>query len=117
MRRVTRAVVSAVCLASLSGCTIAGTWKTVSVDPPGSGFPVDTITLGRDKNYTLTWEQAGRFRTALGEYRWDGFRLDLLWPGIAPQSYDASLGLDGTLTLTYGTGGSKISATLERTDR
>lgn len=117
MRRETRAFVCLACLASLSGCTIAGTWNTVSVDPPGAGFPVDTITFGRGKNYTMTWEQAGRSRTALGKYRWDGFRLEVLRPGLAPRSYDASLGLDGMLTLTYGTGGSKISATLERTDR
>ena len=102
------------CLALMSGCSIAGTWRTVSVDPPGASFPVDTITFDQNHNYTATWAQAGKSRTTLGQYRWNGSRLEVVRPGNQAQTYKASVGLDGRLTMTYGTGDSKIEAKLER---
>ena len=105
-------------LALIGGCSITGpitgTWRTVSIDPPGAPFPVDAITFDQHQNYTASWAQAGKTRTTLGQYRWNGSRLEVLRPGNQPQTYKASIGLDGRLTMTYGTGESKIEAKLER---
>ena len=118
MDRLTQLLKLTGCLSLMSGCSItgsiAGTWRTVSVDPPGASFPVDTITFDRNHNYTASWAQAGKPRTTLGQYRWNGSRLEVLRPGNQPQTYKASVGLDGRLTMTYGSGESKIQAKLER---
>ena len=118
MDRLTQLLKLTGCLALMSGCSITGpivgTWRTVSIDPPGASFPVDTITFDPNHNYTASWAQAGKARTTLGQYRWNGSRLEVLRPGNQPQTYKASVGLDGRLTMTYGAGDSKIEATLER---
>ena len=105
-------------LALISGCSIsgsiAGTWRTVSVEPPGAAFPVDTITFDQNHNYTASWEQAGRSRTTLGHYRWSGSRLEVVRAGDEPQIYRASVGSDGRLTMRYGSGESRVEAKLER---
>ena len=118
MDRLTHLLKLACCLALVSGCSITGsingTWRTVSVDPPGAPFPVDAITFDQNQNYTASWAQAGKTRTTLGQYRWSGSRLEVVRPGNQPQTYKASIGLDGRLTMTYGAGESKIEAKLER---
>lgn len=117
MNRWRRSLACLVCLFGLTDCTIAGSWKTVSVDPPGASVPVDSITFDKSHNYTASWQQAGKSRTTLGEYRWNGFRLNVVRPGNQPETYGARIGLDGKLTLTYGTGASKIKTVLERADQ
>ena len=106
------------CLVLMSGCSITGpitgTWRTVSTDPPGAPFPVDVITFDQNHKYTVSWAQAGKTRTTLGDYRWNGARLEVVKPGNQPQTYKASVGLDGRLTMTFGSGESMIKAKLER---
>ena len=118
MDRFTKLLALAGWLVLLNGCSITGpitgTWRTVSIDPPGAPFPVDAITFDQNDNYTASWAQGGKTRTTLGQYRWNGSRLEVVRPGNQPQIYKAWVGLDGKLIMTYGTGDSAIRATLER---
>jgi len=50
----------------LGGCSVAGTWKTVDIQPHGSPFPISQMTLDEQGKYTAT----GGF-TAKGEYDGD----------------------------------------------
>lgn len=114
MKRVATALGLLGCSAALGGCSIGGTWQTVSVNPPGAAFPVDSITFDANQNYTVSWKQAGKTRTTLGQYRWNGSSLEVVRSGLQPQTYKTSVGLDGRMTMTYGSGESRIQAKLER---
>ena len=109
--RVLASAASALCSA---GCSIAGSWERVSVDPPGAPFPVDHVTFDRASNYTSTWTQDGEPRTNTGAYRWNGRQLKVASPGHEPRIYRGRLRLDGRLVLTYEEGGAKVQAVLER---
>ncbi len=112
----TKILTSIGCLACAAGCSIAGSWKTIDIDPPGRMFPVETITFDQDHNYTATWSQDGETRTTLGRYQWNGFRLDVLQPGNRTRSYATRLDAGNKLTMIYGKGTSKIKATLKKVD-
>ena len=104
----------ALCLLAFFGCSIAGSWQRVAVDPPGVPFPLDHVTFDRDNNYTATWSQQERARTSTGRYKWNGFKLDIMERGSMPRTYRANLRMDGRLVLTYQERGAKVAATLER---
>ena len=118
-RRPNNAIRSAVLGLALTtvGCSLAGSWRTVSLDPPGAPFPVDTITLDRDNNYTATWTWDGARRTTTGRYKWNGSTLEVAPPGSLPRKYGARLRADGKLVMTYMHGDAKLTATLERVDK
>ncbi len=100
-----------------TGCSIAGSWQRVAVDPPGAPFPIDHVTFDRNDNYTATWSHDGRPRTSTGRYHWNGFKLDVAQEAKMPRSYRARLRLDGKLVLTYEEGGAKVMATLEKAEQ
>ena len=98
-----------------AGCSLAGSWRIVSVDPPGMPFPVDTVTFDRNQNYTATRRHEGKTHTSTGQFHWDGFTLDVMQPGTVPRTYGARLRLDGNLVLTNRQGETKAVAILTRT--
>ena len=67
-----RCAAAPVCAVALSGCSLTGSWKTVSVDPPGAPFPVTTLTFDRDGTYSTSWTQGGRSTGSAGRYEWNG---------------------------------------------
>ncbi len=97
-----------------TGCSLDGSWETVSVDPPTVPFPLDTITFDANKNYTASWTQDGSPRTGTGQYQWNGSTLDVVQGYTLPRTYRTRKRLDGTLELTYEQGGAKVSAILQR---
>ncbi len=117
MRRTLIVLFLPVCALVGTGCSIAGSWKRVAVDPPGVPFPVDHVTFDRDDNYTATWSHEGRARTSTGRYHWNGFKLDVMQEEGLPRSYRGRLRLDGTLVLTYEERGAKVTATLEKVEK
>ncbi len=98
-----------------NGCSLAGTWRTVSVRPEGEGFPVASVTFDRQHRFTATSEEEGRPRTLTGEYKWNGLRLILSPVAGREQTYRGRRRLDGSLALTHRRPGTKIEATLEKT--
>ncbi len=103
------------CALATAGCSIAGSWRTVSTEPPGVTFPINTLTLDGDGNYTATWIVKDETRTDTGFYRWDGFTLDVEQAGSMPRSYGARLRLNGNLLLTHRQGNARAVATLVKT--
>lgn len=100
-----------------SGCSITGSWRRVSVDPPGVPFPVELVTFGADRTYTASWSQEGSPRTSTGMFDWNGMTLNIHQTGMQPRSYHARRRLDGKLELIYGQGKKAVTAVLERTNQ
>jgi hypothetical protein len=103
--------------AIVNGCSLSGTWRTVSVVPEGERFPIVSVTFDKQHRFTATSEEDARQRTSTGEYKWNGLRL-ILSPGHGQeqeQKYRGRRRLDGTLVLTHRVPGIRIKATLERT--
>jgi hypothetical protein len=96
------------------GCSLAGSYKTVAVDPPGLPYPIDRMSFDRNQRYTATWSHGGRTRTSTGQYRWDGSTLEVVESGRKPLSYQMRRRLDGKLVLTFGKGDGTVSAILVR---
>ncbi|MGD2110959.1 MAG: hypothetical protein PVI86_16405 [Phycisphaerae bacterium] len=101
---------------SLSACSIAGSWRVVSTDPPEAPFPVEVVTFDPQHNYTATSSKTLKRGGSTGKYRWNGFRLEIAESGKSPRTYKARRQPDGTLVLTYEENGIGVSATLVRTE-
>ncbi len=114
--RVLRAFVVLIFLVGCGGCSITGSWKTIAVDPPGLPFPIERMSFDRDHNYTATCLYEGENRTSTGQYRWNGFTLDVMQAGKKQQSYRVRRHLDGKLVLTLGEGDRKVSTIMIKED-
>ena len=114
MVKILALLVSIALMTASMGCSLAGSWETVSVDPPTVPFPVDHITFDTHNNYTASWTQDGSPRTGTGEYQWNGFTLDVVQGYTLPRTYKTRKRLDGTLEMTYEQGGAKVTAILKR---
>lgn len=101
---------------TVGGCSLTGSWKRVSVEPPGSYFPIEFITFDKQNQYTATWKDKGRSRTSVGIYQGQRFSLDVAKQDEPPRTYRIQKRLDGRLILIYETDGVKVSALLERDD-
>ena len=99
---------------AIGGCSVAGSWKTDTIEPPGVPFPVEMLTLSPDSQYTASWQENGRRRTSTGQYRWTGSELEIIEGGRTARTYQGKLRLDGRLVLTYGEGNAKVVAILEK---
>ncbi len=102
------------CVTMNTGCSVTGSWKRVSVDPPGVPFPIDTVTFEANKNYTASWSEKGSPRTSSGIFTWNGSTLKIQQFGSQPRTYRARRRFDGKLELTYEKGNAKATAILER---
>lgn len=116
-RRPAWAAATAACLLQALGCSIAGSWRTVAVDPPGALFPVEVVRFDGANTYTSTGVYGGEKRTTTGRYEFNGFKLDITEGDRLPRSYGARLRLDGKLVLTLREGDAKMTATLAKIDR
>jgi len=99
---------------SASGCSIAGSWQTVSVEPKGFPFPLEAITLNSDNQYTATWQNDGRRRTTTGQYRWNGRSLELARNGFSPRKYRTTRRWDGKLVMHFKQNDATMTAILEK---
>ncbi len=96
------------------GCSVTGSWKTINVEPPSRSFPIETITLDADGNYTSTGREGDRVRTGIGRYRFNGYTLSLDHPVGPATTYSVRVG-GGNLILTDRSRTEKVRATLVRT--
>jgi len=114
MRQLVLMLVAVAAAAGAAGCSIAGSWRTVTIDPPGVPFPLEQVTFDREQNYTASWTENEQPRTSTGQYSWNGFSLKVMQEGSLPRKYAARRRLDGRLMLTYAEGEGRVKATLER---
>lgn len=98
----------------VGGCSVTGTWKRVTTDPPNALFPVDDLLLDRDGNYNARWEHEGRKYGSYGTYEFRGGELIVAQAGSMPRAYGARIRLDGKLELTVSVNGDSVRAVLER---
>ncbi len=101
-------------IALVGGCSVTGTWKRVTTDPPNAPFPVDDLLLDSDGNYTARWEYQGRSCGSYGTYEFRGGELIVTQTGAMPRTYGARVRFDGKLELTYTVNEDSIKAVLER---
>jgi len=111
--RITLAAV-AVLAGAVAGCALSGSWRTVSVEPPGAPAPIDRIDFGADGRYTASWSDDGDTRTSVGAYRWSGNTLTVTQTGREPRRYRLRRRLDGKLALVYEGDNAQVVAVLER---
>lgn len=116
LRRMATALAMLAGALALSGCSIAGSWRVVSIDPPGAPFPVQVLTLDPNNNYTATGPEHAKPCTTTGQYRFNGSRLEVVEGGRMPRTYGARRQMDGSLVLTYEERGVRVRATLVRTE-
>lgn len=100
----------------LGGCSVAGSWRVVDIDPAGAPFPVDQVTFSAGNQYTASWTQAGEKRTGTGDYRLRGSMLDIMEQGRAPRSYHLKRRGNDTILLTYRENNAAVTATLKRAE-
>ncbi len=117
MRRIAASVALSGLIVALCGCSITGSWRIVSTDPPDAPFPVEVLTFDPDNNYTATGPEGARPRTSTGQYQLKGSKLEILEGGRMPRVYRARRKGDTTLVLTYEEQGDRVTATFVRTDK
>ena len=100
-----------------SGCSLTGTWKTVSVQPQDAvgKFPISMVTFDENNmTYTAPSIYQGKTVTSTGKYDWNGMRLRIMPEGKPERTYPGTLWLGKTLKLSHTEEGNKMTATLER---
>lgn len=106
---------------AVGGCSIAGTWKTVKVDPEGTGqdSPFRMVTFTDEGEYSATHQSGSELRTVIGkytwEYKWDGMKLTVI-PGEGERrTYAGHLNLfTKQLILSRRVNDRKVTTTLEK---
>ena len=98
----------------LDGCSLVGSWCTVTIDPDSAPFPITAVTLVDDGTYCVAHASGGRARTSSGTYQWTGLKLTLNPEGGPPQTYPGYLRLDGKLVLKQHSDGRRVTAILEK---
>ena len=74
-------------LLALAGCSsIAGSWRTTAIEPPGASFPVAAVSFDRDNNYTATRIHQGEKRTSTGRYEFNGFTHSVVEGSNVPRT-------------------------------
>lgn len=110
--RTLRFLIAAGLALSATACSMTGSWRTVHIEPPGGSFPVKTLSLDGDHNYTATWTSDDGVRTSVGQYRWNGFTLILMDAGFEPNAYTARQRWRGDLILSHAPPTGKVTATM-----
>ncbi len=112
----------AICLALLStpvllvGCSITGTWRTVSTEPAdATGAPFQMVTFADDGQYSATHQYGQETKTSTGKYQWDGRKLTISTGQDGERVYVGRQDVfTGKLILSHESEGQKITATLEK---
>ena len=116
IRRICTWTPGCVALVLWSGCSLAGTWKTVEVTPDtGASIPFSMITFDESNRlYTASEIREGRRVTSTGAYRWNSRTLTLTPDGRPPRIYKGFLWWGKTLKLTCRVNDQEIKATLAK---
>jgi hypothetical protein len=116
MKHLTRLAIAFTLTVAAAGCSVAGSWRTVSVEPPEAEFPIERLSLDKQSNFTATGPIHHATRTRVGPYRL-AWRTLTLMPADGPaEEYQCGLRLDGRLSLTVraARASDAVSAVMER---
>ncbi len=114
MTKTMTTIIAGLAVSVATGCSVSGSWKRVATDPPQAMFPLESLDLDDNHNYTARWKHKGRKFGSTGTYQYRHGTLSIAESGRAARDYDARLRLDGKLELTYTINGNTITALLER---
>jgi hypothetical protein len=104
------------CLAMLTGCSIAGSWKTVRIDPSdmADSFAFSSVDFDKDGKYSAVVKYGGKSQTNSGKYEWDGFTLTITPREGDEREYRGELWWGKTLKLHHKHDGKSMTGVLER---
>lgn len=96
------------------GCSVAGTWRVISIEPEGAEFPISRLTLDSRQRFTATGPIDGEVRTRVGTYRSSLGTLRLIPNNGSDESYRASFRWSGTCVLSVRSDAARdsVSATM-----
>jgi len=117
MKRSITVVATVVLAIIIGGCSIAGTWKTVKVEPEGTmhGSPFQMVTFTEDGQYSASHQYGEDLRTSAGKYKWDGMKLTVMPAEGEERVYPGHWNMfTGHLVLSHQAEGEKVTATLEK---
>jgi hypothetical protein len=101
----------------LSGCSIAGEWRTKSVEPAGQEFPFYQVEFTSDGRYTAMGPPSHRERSSTGTYTWNGSTLKVMPKDGPERSYPGYRDIfKDQLVLKHEHEGKKMKATLEKVE-
>ena len=99
-------------LSLVGGCTLAGTWRAVDIDPPDAIGVIRTMTFDGQR-FTATTEDGAKLRTTTGAFEWNGSRLTLRTSG-GPARVFSGRKSGGKLTLLDKRPDGPVRTTLEK---
>ena len=99
-------------LSLVGGCTLAGTWRAVDIDPPDATGVIRSMTFD-DQRYTATTEDGTKLRTTTGAFGWNGSRLTLRTAGGPARVFSGRKG-GGKLTLVDERPDGPVRTTFEK---
>ena len=111
----TAGLAAVVCAGFLAGCSIEGTWKTVSIEPPqyAEKFTLATVTFDEGM-YTGTVKCQGQEITSTGEYIWNGTSLKIIPTDGDPREYQGCLWWGKKLELNCDYKGEKLTGVMQK---
>jgi len=119
MQRQFRSIVLLTAVTLISGCSIAGTWKTVKSEPADAAArsPFQMVTFNDEGGYTATGQHGSEVITDTGTYEWDGTKLTV-HPGKGDtRVYPGYLDIfKNQLVLTHKTEDMKMTAWMEKVE-
>ena len=101
---------------TLSGCSIAGTWKVTQVTPgeAAENFDFQRITFDNEGMYTATKAGGSDETTSTGTYKWTGGLLKLDPNEGDAKTYRSYERIDGKLCVTQHIDDQPITAVLTK---
>lgn len=99
-------------LSLVGGCTLAGTWRAVDIDPPDAIGVIRTMTFDGQR-FTATTEDGTKLRTTTGAFEWNGSRLTLRTSG-GPARVFSGRKSGGKLTLVDKRPDGPVRTTFEK---
>lgn len=111
-----RCAMAMFCLTMLCGCSIAGSWKTVRIDPEdkADSFAFSSVDFDTDGKYSAVVKYGGKSRTTSGKYEWNGFNLKIMPRDGDARDYRGEMWWGKTLKLHHKADGESMTGVLER---
>ena len=100
----------------IGGCSIAGTWETISVTPEefAEKFAFQRVTFGDRGTYTGMGMYGKMQINSKGEYDWNGMRLRIEPENGEAREYRGTLWWGDTLVLEHDHQGTIMKGTLKK---
>ncbi len=111
-------VIVAILALAGGGCSVTGTWRVQSVDPPSARteFPLHHVTFGDEGTYSDKPQPGEEGEPNVGQYSWNPafYTLHLTPRGSTTQFYRGYIRIDRKLVVTRTGKGPRLRAVLVR---